>query len=107
MSFSGQGISIALGHSGVCKSENVFDSSELSNSTCLYFKVLASCVFVYLLISILHICTLIVVDPAMLLDNILIVLFAFRTFPDGETVCRDLLPHLEETQGEGTEPAGK
>ncbi|XP_064244940.1 long-chain-fatty-acid--CoA ligase ACSBG1 isoform X3 [Passer domesticus] len=26
------------------------------------------------------------------------------TFTDAETVCRDLLPHLEETQGEGTEP---
>lgn len=43
----------------------------------------------------------------MLLDNILIVLFAFRTFTDAETVCRDLLPHSEETQGEGIEPAGK
>ncbi|XP_063025565.1 long-chain-fatty-acid--CoA ligase ACSBG1-like isoform X2 [Melospiza melodia melodia] len=27
------------------------------------------------------------------------------TFTDAETVCRDLLPHLEETQGEGIEPA--
>lgn len=43
----------------------------------------------------------------MLLDNILIVLFAFRTFTDAQAVGRNLLPHLEETWGEGIEPAGK
>lgn len=43
----------------------------------------------------------------MLLDNILVVLFAFRTFTGAQTVCRDLPPHLEETEDEGTEPAGK
>lgn len=42
-----------------------------------------------------------------LLHNFLIGMFSFRTFTDAQTICRDSLSYLEETQDEGIEPTGK
>lgn len=48
-----------------------------------------------------------VMIPARLLPNFVMHGLSFRTFADAQTVCGDLLPHLEKTRDEDTEPESK